>query len=92
MRENGMIRDTQMFPDNLMLEIPIDQGHEQNNACTKSGGGAVGLTDNFIVRRWMVAGPDVAALIEDFEDSHQLMGKRDDVLHCDQTSKRADCI
>ena len=26
--------------------IPIDQAHEQNNACSKRDGGAVGLKDN----------------------------------------------
>ena len=26
--------------------IPIDQAHEQNNACSKRGGEAVGFTDN----------------------------------------------
>ena len=60
------------------LAIPIDQVHEQNNACIKSDGGAVGLMDNpSAFRRWMVADPDVAALIEDFEDAHQLIGRRD---------------
>jgi len=66
--------------------IPINQAHEQNNACIKSGGGAVGLTDNpTALRRWMVAGPEVAALIEEFEDAHQLMGRRDELLHHEQT-------
>ena len=65
--------------------IPSDQGHEQNNACIKSDGGAVGLTDNpSALQRWLVAGPEVAALIKDFEDAHQLMGRRDEVLHHDQ--------
>ena len=54
--------------------IPIDQAHEQNNACIKSDGGAVGLIDKpSALLRWMVAGHKVAALIEDFEDAHQLM-------------------
>ena len=34
----------------------------------------------------MVAGPEVAALIEDFEDAHQLMGRRDKLLHNDKTA------
>jgi len=38
--------------------IPIDQAHEQNNACVQGDGGAVGLTDNpSALRRWTVAGP-----------------------------------
>jgi len=48
---------------------------------------AVDLTDNpTALRRWMVAGPEVAALFEDFEDAHQHMGRRDEVLHHDQTT------
>ncbi|KAK6169757.1 hypothetical protein SNE40_020746 [Patella caerulea] len=48
--------------------MPLDQGHEQNNACIKGDGGAVGLTDNpGALRRWMVAGPEVAQLIKQFE-------------------------
>ena len=85
--------NSQMLSENVMLAIsrfrrptgysrPIDQAHEQNNACNKSDGGVVGLTDNpSALRRWMVVGPEVAALIEDFEDAHQLMGRRDEVLH-----------
>ena len=34
----------------------------------------------------MVAGHEVAVLIEEFEDAHQLMGRRDEVLHHDQTA------
>jgi hypothetical protein len=68
--------------------IPIDQAHEQNNACIKSDGGAVGLTDNpSALRRWMVAGPEDATLIAEFEDAQQLMRRRDDVLHHDQTAR-----
>ena len=49
--------------------------------------GAVGLTDNPSARqRWLVAGPEVAALIKDFEDTHQLMGRRHEVIHHDQTA------
>ena len=42
----------------------LDQGHEQNN----DSGGAEGLTENPVAfRRWMVAGPGQARLIEEFE-------------------------
>ena len=68
--------------------IPIDQAHEQNNACIKSDGGTVGLTDHHSAfRRWVVAGHEVVALTEDdFEDAHQLMGRQDEVLHHHQTA------
>ncbi|KAG1712189.1 Conserved oligomeric Golgi complex subunit 6 [Nymphon striatum] len=67
--------------------IPIDQAHEQNNACIKGDGGAVGLTDNpSALRRWMVAGPEVARVIEEFQDVGQhCRQKKADTRHYDQT-------
>ena len=57
--------------------IRIDQAHEQSNVFIKGDGGAVGLTDNpDAFRRWMVAGPDVAMVIEEFHNEQQhLAGK-----------------
>ena len=55
--------------------IPIDQAHEQNNGYIKGDGGAVGLTDNpNALRRWMIAGPEVARIIEEFHDEHHHCG------------------
>ncbi|KAG1697675.1 hypothetical protein GQR58_005903 [Nymphon striatum] len=55
--------------------IAIDQAHEQNNACIKGDGGAVGLTDNpAALRRWMIAGPEVARVIEEFQHGNQHSG------------------
>ncbi|VDI48086.1 Hypothetical predicted protein [Mytilus galloprovincialis] len=49
--------------------MAIDQAHEQNNACVKADGGAVGLTENpGALRRWMVAGPEMARLVNEFEN------------------------
>ena len=48
--------------------IALDQAHGQNNALVKGSGGAVGLTENPVAfRRWMVAGPEISRLIEQFE-------------------------
>ena len=48
--------------------IPIDQAHKQNNKLVKGSGGAVGLTENpSAFRRWMVAGPEQARLLVEFE-------------------------
>ena len=48
--------------------IPIDQAHEQNNAVVKGEGGAVGLTENpNALRRWMLSGPEVARLNNEFQ-------------------------
>ena len=47
-----------------------DQAHEQNNAHVKGKGGAIGLTQNAeLLQRWMVAGPEVARLVGEFESS-----------------------
>ena len=48
--------------------IALDQAHEQCNALVKGEGGAVGLTNNpSALRRWMVAGPEIARMVEEFE-------------------------
>ena len=48
----------------IFSSIPIDQAHEQNNALVKGDGGAVGLTDNpSALRRWMIAGPEIARVL-----------------------------
>ena len=50
--------------------IALDQAHEQHNARVKGDGGAVGLTQNpAALRRWMVSGPEMARLIEEFQSS-----------------------
>ena len=62
----------------IFSAIPIDQAHEQNNACSKRDGGAVGLIDDpCALQRWLVAGPEV---------THQLMGRQHEVTHHDQTA------
>ena len=50
--------------------MPIDQAHEQNNELVKGSGGAVGLTQNpEAFRRWMVAGPEQARILQQFEEN-----------------------
>jgi len=75
------IRDMKSLPDAELAKcwvlkktpskfsfIPIDQGHEQNNEMVKGSGGAVGITENpTAFRRWMIAGPEQARLIAEFE-------------------------
>ena len=64
-----------------MTELPTRHPDEQNNACIKSDGGAVGLTDNpSALRRWMVAGPEVAALIEDLHSCKMHTSSREDEM------------
>lgn len=53
---------------NMFSAMAIDQCHEQNNAVIKESGGAVGLMTNpGALRRWMVAGPEVGRMVNEFE-------------------------
>ena len=54
---------------NKFSAMAIDQCHEQNNGAVKGSGGVVGLTANpAALRRWTVAGPEVARLVAYFEE------------------------
>jgi len=71
----------------IFSAIPMDQAHEQNNACMKGDGGAVGLTDNpSALRRWMISGPEIARVIGEFESSELRGTERVDTRHHDQTT------
>ena len=55
---------------NPFSAIALDHSHEQENAIVKGEGGAVGLTSNpAALKRWMIAGPEVARVIKEFESS-----------------------
>ena len=48
--------------------LAIDHAHEQNNKIVKGDGGAVNLMENQrALLRWMVAGPEIARAVNDFE-------------------------
>ena len=50
-------------------KITLDQNHEQMNEVIKGDGGAVGLTENeAALKRWMVSGPEIARIVNEFED------------------------
>ena len=54
--------------ERIFSGIAIDQVHEQYNALIKADGGAIGLTERESdLRRWMVAGPEVCRLAEQYE-------------------------
>ena len=54
---------------NKFSAMAIDQCHEQNNGAVKGSGGTVGLTGNpAALRRWTVAGPEVASLVAECEE------------------------
>ena len=66
--------------------IAIDQAHEQNNACVKGDGGAVGLTENpATLCPWMVSGPEMAHMIGEFEGS---IKKMQDMDYCHHEQKK----
>ena len=52
--------------------IAIDQAHEQLNAAVKGDGGIIGLTENeTALRCWLIASPEIARLLDEFESSKQ---------------------
>ena len=54
---------------NKFSAMSIDQCLEQNNTVVKGSGGAIGLTGNpGPLRRWMVAGPEIARITTTFEE------------------------
>ena len=56
---------------NRFSAIPIDQAHENNNEIVKGSGGAVGLTEKpSAFRKWMLAGPEQARMLKEFEASY----------------------
>jgi len=49
--------------------IALDQNHEQLNDLIKGEGGAVGLTESpTALLRWMVAGPEIARIVNEFDE------------------------
>ena len=50
--------------------IPLDQAHEQNNELIKGDGGVIGITETSgALLRWMVAGPELARVVKEFEST-----------------------
>ena len=61
-----------------------DQIHEQQNAIMKDDGGIIGITENErAVCRWMVAGLEIARILNEFEDQFQRR-KQIDARHHEQ--------
>ena len=64
---------------NTFSAIPIDQAHEHNNKIVNGSGEAVGLTENpTAFRKWMVAGPEQARIIQEFEDTYMTADTNDE--------------
>ena len=68
----------------LFSKISLDHNHEQENEMIKGDGGAVGLTESpAALRRWMVAGPETARAVREFERTYDA-GRPDDTRHHEQ--------
>jgi hypothetical protein len=62
--------------------IAVDHAHEQCNKLMKDDGDAIGLTGNaHALRRWMVAGPEIARMINEFEGTFNSLSNK----HHEQT-------
>ena len=71
-RGNWVVQKTARFSS-----IPIDQAHEQNNEL-KGPGGAVGLTENpQALKKWMIAGPEQACPLNEFEQEYTAISEDD---------------
>jgi len=72
---------------NRFSAMATDQCHEQNNEMVKGSGGAMGLTGNpGALRRWMVAGPEIARITAEFEE--QVSPQSRDTGDCHHDQKR----
>ena len=70
--------------DHAFSIIALDHCHEQENGKIKGQGGAIGLTeDPSALRRWLVAGPEVARVVSELEES-LLKPKAMNLKHHDQ--------
>ena len=59
--------------EQVVSGIGIDQAHEHNNALIKGEGGAIGITENpSALLRWMVAGPEISHVIQEYEAASQV--------------------
>ena len=54
-------------------KIALDHNHEQLNRKSKGVGGAIGLTENDTsLRRWVVTGPEIARMLDEFENTGKI--------------------
>lgn len=73
----------------MLFNIAVDQSHEHNNSIVKGNGDAIGLTkDPSVLRRWMVVGPEVRRLLDEFERSSDLNHSTTDERHHEPSTKR----
>ena len=67
--------------ENQYSQIALDQVHEQNNHPIKYNGGAIDLiskVEESALIRWEMCGPEVAQIINEFEESMKLETPEED--------------
>ena len=71
---------------NPFSSMGIDQCHEQLNTIVKGDGGALGLTeDEDKFRRWMVCGPEISRMVNEFEHVTVLSNEDTQFRHHEDT-------
>ena len=82
---DGKFADHKSKP--IFSAIALDQARKQCNARVKSDGDAIGLAENAdALLRWMITGPEVARVIEEFEIACGDTTTTDEIHHHEQTS------
>ena len=78
---------------NKFSSMAHDQVHEQLNAMVKGDGGVIGITENDeTLRRWMVAGPEIARLLYDFKDKFSPVNRVERAHHEQVPSVQKDLL
>ena len=68
--------------------MAIDQAHEQANGVIKADGGAIGVTeDPSALRRWMISGPQVSHLVEQYEAASEAKEATEQTTHHELTPR-----
>ncbi|XP_052129864.1 uncharacterized protein LOC127751028 [Frankliniella occidentalis] len=67
--------------------MALDQVHEQLNARMKGNSGMIGLTESpDTLLKWLLSGPDVAVVLEKFEEAYGMQQTSDLTLHHNDTA------
>ena len=71
----------------VFSSVSVDQAHKQYNAVVKGDGGIVGITQDYkALTRWMVCGPEIARVIQEFEAGLQHAQVEQNTEHHEQSS------
>ena len=66
--QDGKGKFTVQKTNRKFSKIGLDHNHEQMNSKIKGVGGAIDLTENDqVLRRWLISGPEIVQLVEEFQ-------------------------